>query len=283
MSDLKGSKVSSIMQETLKKNVEELKNEGIEPGLAVILVGDDPASQVYVGHKEKAAEKLGIRSEKITYPAETSQEEILAKIDELNNDDSIDGILIQLPLPKHIDEAAVIRAIDPAKDVDCFHPENIGKLFLGTNGLLPCTPNGIMHLLKAYDIDVAGKNVVIIGRSNIVGKPLAHLFLKEDATVTITHSKTKHLNYYTRNADILVAAIGKANFVTSYMVKKGAVVIDVGINRVGKKLYGDAHYESVSKLASYITPVPGGIGPMTITMLMYNTIKASRMRRKHED
>lgn len=283
MSDLKGSKVSNLMQSALIKNVEELKAEGIEPGLAVILVGDDPASQVYVGHKEKAAGKLGIRSEKITYPNDVTQEELLEKIEELNQDDTIDGILVQLPLPEHINENLVIRTIDPAKDVDCFHPENVGKLFLGSNGLLPCTPNGIMHLLKAYDIPIAGKNVVIIGRSNIVGKPLAHLFLKENATVTITHSQTKHLNYYTRNADILVAAIGKPKFVTSYMVKKGAVVIDVGINRVGEKLYGDVDYDSVSKLASYITPVPGGIGPMTITMLMYNTIKASRMRRKHED
>lgn len=283
MIQLEGKKIALVIQATITEKVAALKAEGIHPGLAVILVGEDAASATYVGSKEKMAEKLGIRSFRYDLPFETTEQQLLELIDKLNHNDEVDGILIQLPLPEHISENKVLFAVDPYKDVDCFHPENIGKMLLGSQGLLPCTPNGIIQLLKAYDIQISGKNAVIIGRSNIVGKPLAQLLLNENATVTVAHSRTKHLNYFTRNADLLFVAIGKPKFVTAHMVKKDAVVVDVGINRVHGKLVGDVDYDNVSKIAGYITPVPGGVGPMTIIMLMYNTIKACNMRRRDEN
>ena len=243
------------------------------PGLAVVIVGSDPASQVYVRNKHKA--------EVHELPAETTEDELLLLIDKLNKDAKIHGILVQLPLPKHLDEEKVILAIDPKKDVDAFHPQNVGKIMIGNFSFVPCTPAGVMELLKHYNIDPAGKHCVIIGRSNIVGKPQAMLMLKENATVTICHSKTADLAQITKSADILVAAVGKANFVTADMVKEGAIVIDVGINRnADGKLCGDVDFSSVEPMASYITPVPGGVGPMTITMLLKNTLTAAKEQLK---
>ena len=251
------------------------------PGLAVVIVGSDPASQVYVRNKHKACGEVGMYSEVHELPAETTEDELLLLIDKLNKDAKIHGILVQLPLPKHLDEEKVILAIDPKKDVDAFHPQNVGKIMIGNFSFVPCTPAGVMELLKHYNIDPAGKHCVIIGRSNIVGKPQAMLMLKENATVTICHSKTADLAQITKSADILVAAVGKANFVTADMVKEGAIVIDVGINRnADGKLCGDVDFSSVEPMASYITPVPGGVGPMTITMLLKNALTAAKEQLK---
>ncbi len=258
-----------------------LKEKGINPGLAVIIVGDDPASRVYVNNKKKACEELGIYSEEYAMPGETTEEELLKLIDELNTRKEISGILVQLPLPGHIDEKNVINAIDPNKDVDAFHPVNVGKIMVGDFDFVPCTPAGVMELIKESGIDVAGKDCVVVGRSNIVGKPQAMLLLHKNGTVTICHSKTKDLKEKTKNADILVAAVGIPNFITGDMIKPGAVVIDVGINRIAPKtLVGDVDFESAEKVAGAITPVPGGVGPMTIAMLMRNTIKAAEINNK---
>ncbi len=260
---------------------ENLKKEGINPGLAVIIVGDDPASKVYVNNKKKACAEIGIYSEEYALPAETTQDELLALIDKLNNKDDISGILVQLPVPKHIDEETIINAISPKKDVDAFHPVNVGKIMVGNYDFVPCTPAGVMELIKESGIDVAGKECVIVGRSNIVGKPQAMLLLHANGTVTICHSKTKNLKEVTKRADILVAAVGIPEMITGDMIKEGAVVIDVGINRIApKKLVGDVHFESAEKVAGAITPVPGGVGPMTIAMLMRNTLKAAVINHK---
>ena len=282
-----GRRISVEVTEELKTKVEILKKEhGVQPGLAVVIVGDDPASHVYVNAKEKKAKELGILSKKIVLPVETSQEDVLKLIDELNNDESIHGILVQSPPPPHIDEEEIILNISPDKDVDCFHPYNVGRMLIGDeNGFKPCTPHGCMVLMEKSGIDPSGKHAVIIGRSNIVGKPMAALLIQKakgaNATVTICHSRTKNMVELVRQADIVVAAIGKPNFVTEDMVKDGAVVIDVGINRVedtskksGFRLVGDVDFASVEPKASWITPVPGGVGPMTIGMLMKNTIIA---------
>ena len=273
---LDGKMLSAKIKEDIRKETEELKAKGINPGLAVIIVGDDPASRVYVNNKKKACEACGFYSEEHALPAETTEEELLRLIDELNNRKDINGILVQLPLPKGIDSEKVLLSIKPEKDVDAFHPVNVGKIMIGNFDFLPCTPAGVMELIHLTDIDVCGKECVVIGRSNIVGKPQAMLLLHENATVTICHSRTKDLKEVTKRADIIVAAVGKAKFVTADMVKEGAIVIDVGMNRdENGKLCGDVDYESVEKVASAITPVPGGVGPMTIAMLMKNTIKAA--------
>ncbi len=272
-----GKAVSTAIKEQVAAQVAQLKEQGIETCLAVILVGDDPASRVYVNNKKKACEFCGIRSLEYTLPAQTSQEELLQLIAAFNADETVNGILVQLPLPRHISEDAVIAAIDPAKDVDAFHPVNVGKIMQGTCKLLPCTPAGIMELIASTDIPVAGKDCVVIGRSNIVGKPMAMLLLHKNGTVTICHSKTKDLKEKCKNADILVAAVGVPNFVKADMVKEGAVVIDVGINRMDDgKLCGDVDFDAVSQVAGAITPVPGGVGPMTIAMLMNNTVIATK-------
>lgn len=277
---LMGKEVSARIKAELKTEVENLKKEGINPGLAVIIVGEDPASQVYVRNKERACEECGIYSEKYALPAETTQEELLKLIDELNNKSSISGILVQLPVPEHIDEKTIINAIVPNKDVDAFHPVNVGKIMVGNYDFVPCTPAGVMELIKESGIDVSGKECVIVGRSNIVGKPQAMLLLHQNGTVTICHSKTKDLAEKTKNADILVAAVGIPNFIKGDMIKEGAVVIDVGINRLeNKKLCGDVEFESAEKVAGAITPVPGGVGPMTIAMLMKNTVKAAILNK----
>lgn len=274
-----GKTVSAAKRLEIKKRVEELKNKGISTGLAVIIVGNNSASRVYVNNKKKACEEVGIESFEYALPEETTQEELLGLIDNLNNDDKVDGILCQLPLPSHIDEQAVINSIDPKKDVDAFHPENVGHIMIGDYTFLPCTPAGIMEMLRFYNIDVKGKKCVVIGRSNIVGKPMAMLLLKENGTVEITHSRTENLKEETLTADILVAAVGKAYFVTEDMVKDGAVVIDVGMNRNEEgKLCGDVDFEKVKEKASFITPVPGGVGPMTITMLLENTVRAASQK-----
>ena len=277
---LMGKEVSARIKAELKTEVENLKKEGINPGLAVIIVGEDPASQVYVRNKERACEECGIYAEKYALTAETTQEELLKLIDELNNKSSISGILVQLPVPKHIDEKTIINAIAPNKDVDAFHPVNVGKIMVGNYDFVPCTPAGVMELIKESGIDVSGKECVIVGRSNIVGKPQAMLLLHQNGTVTICHSKTKNLAEKTKNADILVAAVGIPNFIKGDMIKEGAVVIDVGINRLeNKKLCGDVEFESAEKVAGAITPVPGGVGPMTIAMLMKNTVKAAILNK----
>ena len=277
---LMGKEVSARIKAELKTEVENLKKEGINPGLAVIIVGEDPASQVYVRNKERACEECGIYSEKYALPAETTQEELLKLIDELNNKSSISGILVQLPVPKHIDEKTIINAIAPNKDVDAFHPVNVGKIMVGNYDFVPCTPAGVMELIKESGIDVSGKECVIVGRSNIVGKPQAMLLLHQNGTVTICHSKTKNLAEKTKNADILVAAVGIPNFIKGDMIKEGAVVIDGGINRLeNNKLCGDVEFESAEKVAGAITPVPGGVGPMTIAMLMKNTVKAAILNK----
>ncbi len=271
-----GKVISASVKERVKLEVEALKKEGITTGLAVIIVGEDPASKVYVANKKKACDALGIISEEYALPENTTLEELLTLIDKLNNKKSINGILCQLPLPKHLDEQAVINAILPSKDVDAFHPSNVGKIMLGDYDFVPCTPAGIMEMLKYENIDILGKTCVVIGRSNIVGKPMGMLLLHKNGTVTICHSKTKDLASVCKNADILVAAVGRPNFVTADMVKEGAVVIDVGINRVDGKLVGDVDFESVKDKCSAITPVPGGVGPMTIAMLMQNTLTAAK-------
>ena len=277
---LDGKIMAAELMAGLKARVDTLKEKNVSVGLAVILVGEDPASQVYVRNKGKACEELGILSETIRLPENTTQEELEALIDKLNQDDRMDGILVQLPLPRHLDEAAVLRKIIPEKDVDGFHIENAGKLFTGQTGVTACTPKGIMHMLKMGNVPLSGKEAVVIGRSNIVGKPIAMLLLNENCTVTICHSRTKDLSAHTKNADILVAAVGKARFVTADMVKPGAAVIDVGINRVDGKVVGDVDYENVEKVAGYITPVPGGVGKMTIGMLMENTIESAERKAK---
>lgn len=260
--------------------MENLHKEGVNPGLAVIIVGDDPASRVYVNSKKKACEEIGIYSEEHALPAETTEEELLKLVEKLNNSPEINGILVQLPLPKHIDEEKIINAISPVKDIDAFHPANVGKIMIGNYDFLPCTPAGVMELIKESGIDVSGKECVVVGRSNIVGKPQAMLLLHANGTVTVCHSRTKDLKAHTKNADILVAAVGIPNFITGDMIKEGAVVIDVGINRIAeKKLVGDVEFESAEKVASAITPVPGGVGPMTIAMLMKNTVKAALIQR----
>ncbi len=275
---ISGKEVSSAKREELKKRVSVLNENGVNVGLAVIIVGNNSASRVYVNNKKKGCEEIGVNSYEYALPEETTQEELLSLINELNSDSKVDGILCQLPLPSHIDEQAVINSIDPKKDVDAFHPFNVGHIMIGDYTFLPCTPAGIMEMLKYYNISVAGKKCVVIGRSNIVGKPMAMLLLKENGTVEICHSKTENLKEECLTADILVAAVGKAYFVTADMVKEGAVVIDVGMNRNAEgKLCGDVLYDEVEKKASFITPVPGGVGPMTITMLLENTVRAAEM------
>ncbi len=277
---LDGKMLSAKIKEDIRKETEELKKKGINPGLAVIIVGDDPASRVYVNNKKKACEACGFYSEEYALGAETTEQELLKLIDDLNNRKDINGILVQLPLPKGIDSEKVLLSIRPEKDVDAFHPVNVGKIMIGNFDFLPCTPAGVMELIHLTDIDVCGKECVVIGRSNIVGKPQAMLLLHENATVTICHSRTKDLKEVTKRADIIVAAVGKAKFVTADMVKEGAIVIDVGMNRdENGKLCGDVDYESVEPIASAITPVPGGVGPMTIAMLMKNTIKAAQIQQ----
>lgn len=271
-----GKVISAAVKEGVKAEVEALKMQGVTTGLAVIIVGEDPASKVYVANKKKACEALGIISEEYALPETTTQEELLSLIDTLNNKKSINGILCQLPLPKHLDEQAVINAILPEKDVDAFHPANVGKIMLGDYDFVPCTPAGIMEMLKYENIDIEGKTCVVIGRSNIVGKPMGMLLLHKNGTVTICHSRTKDLTDVCKKADILVAAVGRPNFVTADMVKDGAVVIDVGINRVNGKLVGDVDFEAVKDKCAAITPVPGGVGPMTIAMLMQNTLTAAK-------
>lgn len=271
-----GKIVSAAVKDRVAKEVKELNKNGVSVCLAVILVGQDPASQIYVANKKKACEQLGIISKEYLLPETTTQDELLKLVNELNDDKTINGILCQLPLPKGLDEKTVIGAIDPDKDVDAFHPINVGKIMIGDYDFLPCTPAGVMEMLSYYNIDVCGKECVVIGRSNIVGKPMGMLLLHKNGTVTIAHSRTKNLADVTRRADILVAAVGKANFVTADMVKDGAVVIDVGMNRANGKLCGDVDFTAVSQKASYITPVPGGVGPMTIATLMQNTLTAAK-------
>ncbi|MBE7023466.1 MAG: bifunctional methylenetetrahydrofolate dehydrogenase/methenyltetrahydrofolate cyclohydrolase FolD [Ruminococcaceae bacterium] len=278
---LSGKTVSARIKENLKAEIESLKKNGTLPGLAVIIVGEDPASKVYVGRKEAMCTELGMHSEKFALPEETTQEELISLVEKLNNDDSIHGILVQLPLPKHLDEKAVINTIRPEKDVDAFHPVNVGKIMIGDYDFVPCTPAGIMELIAESNVEIEGKNCVVIGRSNIVGKPMSMLLLHKNGTVTTCHSRTKDLKEVTKQADILVAAVGKANFVTADMVKPGAVVIDVGMNRLEDgKLVGDVAFDEVEKVAGAITPVPGGVGPMTIAMLMQNTLTAAKNASK---
>ena len=272
--------MSAEVKANVKKLTDELKEtHNITPGLAVVIVGDDPASRVYVNNKKKACEAVGFMSEEYALPAETTQEELLSLVETLNNKESINGILVQLPLPKHLDDKAVIEAISPLKDVDAFHAVNVGKIMLGEYDFLPCTPAGVMEMLHSYDIPVEGKECVVIGRSNIVGKPMGMLLLHENGTVTICHSRTKNLAEVCKRADILIAAVGIPKFVKADMVKDGAVVIDVGMDRdENGKLCGDVDFENVKDKCSYITPVPGGVGPMTIATLMKNTLKACKLQ-----
>ena len=280
MQIIDGKKVSAEVKANVKKQTEELKEKfGVTPGLAVVIVGDDPASRVYVNNKKKACEAVGFMSEEYALPAETTQEELLALVNKLNQKEDINGILVQLPLPKHLDDKAVIEAISPLKDVDAFHAVNVGKIMLGEYDFLPCTPAGVMEMLHSYDIPVEGKECVVIGRSNIVGKPMGMLLLHENGTVTICHSRTKNLAEVCRRADILVAAVGIPKFVKADMVKDGAVVIDVGMDRdENGKLCGDVDFDNVKDKCSFITPVPGGVGPMTIATLMKNTLKACKLQ-----
>ena len=275
---INGKEIGQQIRESVAQRVETLKQGGLTPGLAVVLVGDNPASKTYVANKQKSCEAIGMFSELVKLDAATTQEELVAEIEKLNGREDIHGILVQLPLPKQIDEDAIIAAIDPAKDVDGFSPVSVGKMMLGQETYLPCTPFGVMKLLEYSGIDVAGKHAVIVGRSHIVGKPMGQLLLQKDATVTYTHSKTNDLPSYTKQADIIIAAVGRPNFITAEHVKEGAVVIDVGINRdENNKLVGDVDFASVDGIASHITPVPGGVGPMTITMLLYNTVQAAEI------
>lgn len=270
---------ASVKQEVADECAKIFAEKGIKPGLAVIIVGDDPASRVYVNNKKKACELVGFISREYALPAETTQDELLSLVDTLNNDNEINGILCQLPLPKHLDEKAVIEAISPKKDVDAFHAVNVGKIMIGDFDFLPCTPAGVMELLAYYNIDITGKECVVLGRSNIVGKPMSMLLLHKNGTVTVCHSRTKNLEEVCKRADILVAAVGIPKFVKANMVKENAVVIDVGINRdENGKLCGDVDFADVESLASYITPVPGGVGPMTIAMLMKNTLTAFKLQ-----
>lgn len=274
-----GKLVSANVKQQVKIENQKLMDMGITTGLAVVIVGDDPASRVYVNNKKKACELVGFKSFEYALPQETTQAQLLELVQTLNQDDNINGILVQLPLPKHIDETAIINAISPDKDVDAFHPINVGKIMVGDYAFLPCTPAGVMELIKSTGVDLTGKRCVVIGRSNIVGKPMAMLLLHSNGTVTICHSKTKDLKSICLNADVIVASVGRPNFVTADMVKQGAIVIDVGINRMADgRLCGDVDFAEVSKKAGYITPVPGGVGPMTIAMLMRNTLTASRLQ-----
>ena len=274
-----GKAVSARVKEQVRKEAETLKEKGIEIGLAVVIVGDNPASRVYVNNKKKACAEVGFNSYEYALPEETTEAELLELVEKLNSDGKVNGILVQLPLPKHINENAIINAIRPDKDVDAFHPENVGHIMIGDFSFLPCTPAGVMELIAETGVDVCGKNCVVIGRSNIVGKPMAMLLLHKNGTVTICHSRTKNLEEICSNADILVAAVGKAGFVTPDMVKAGAVVIDVGMNRNAEgKLCGDVDYTACFDKAGYITPVPGGVGPMTIAMLMMNTLTAAKIK-----
>ena len=270
-----GKAISAQIKDELKEQVAKLKEQGIELTLAVIQVGEDPASSVYVRNKKNACAYIGINSIAHELPEETTQEELLDLIDKLNNDNKVNGILVQLPLPKHIDEDAIINAISPAKDVDGFHPQNVGALSIGKKGFVSCTPAGVIQLLKRSNIDIEGKECVVLGRSNIVGKPMAMLLLRENGTVTVCHSKTKNLKEITKRADILIVALGKPKFITKEYIKQGAVVIDVGIHRNSEnKLCGDVDFDDVKDMVEAITPVPGGVGPMTIAMLMYNCVNS---------
>lgn len=272
---INGKQIANEIKEKIKNDINASK---IRPGLAVIMVGDNPASQIYINSKAKAANELGIKSDIRIMPECTKQNELIDIIGRLNDDKTIHGILVQLPLPKHINEYDIFCEISPKKDVDGLNPSNMGVFFLGIQpNFYPCTPSGIMELIKSTGIEIKGANAVVIGRSNIVGKPIAHMLMKEDATVTICHSKTKDIKFFTKQADILVAALGKPKFITKDMVKIGAVIIDVGINRVGGKIFGDVDFENVKDMAGYITPVPGGVGPMTIAMLMMNCLKAAKL------
>jgi methylenetetrahydrofolate dehydrogenase (NADP+) / methenyltetrahydrofolate cyclohydrolase len=274
---ISGKEIAQEKRKALKEEVEALSKAGVKPGLAVILVGNDPASRSYVTAKRKACQEVGIHSVLVELPETITEEELLKQIDEFNKDEKIHGILVQLPLPKHIRETAVIERISPAKDVDGFHPVSIGKMMTGQDTFLPCTPAGILEIVKSQNIDISGKHVVVIGRSNIVGKPVGQLFLNENATVTYCHSKTENLQKFTRMADILIVAVGKAHLIKGDDIKPGAIVIDVGVNRLESgKLCGDVVFDTAKEVASYITPVPGGVGPMTITMLLYNTVKSAR-------
>lgn len=273
---ISGKEIASRIREELKSEVEQLAAKGVKPGLAVILVGEDPASHSYVKGKEKASTELGFHSVIHRLDEGVSEDGVLSLIHKLNEDPKIHGILVQLPLPRHISEKAVILAIDPGKDVDGFHPENVGNMYIGLPAFLPCTPHGVIQMLKRSGVEISGKRAVVVGRSNIVGKPMAQLLLSENATVTIAHSRTENLPSVTKQADILVAAIGRPGTITADMVKPGAAVIDVGVNRVDGKLVGDCKFEEVSRVAGSITPVPGGVGPMTITMLMYNTVESAK-------
>lgn len=272
-----GKVISAAVKAEVAAEVAALKEKGITPGLAVIIVGEDPASKVYVANKEKACEQIGMLSYKYALPENTTEQELLALIAKLNADSKVNGILCQLPLPRHLNEELIINSIIPEKDVDAFHPQNVGKIMIGNYDFLPCTPAGIMEMLKYENIEIEGKECVVIGRSNIVGKPMSMLLLHKNGTVTVCHSRTKNLKEVCKRADILVAAVGRANFVTADMVKEGAVVIDVGINRLENgKLCGDVNFAEVEPIASHITPVPGGVGPMTIATLMKNTLTAAK-------
>ena len=274
---IKGNEVAEKKRAQLKEEVVKLKEQGIVPGLAVILVGEDPASRSYVKGKEKGCEQVGIYSELIELPETITEERLLAEIDRLNGDDRINGILVQLPLPKHIEEKAIIERISPEKDVDGFHPISVGRMMTGQDTFLPCTPHGIVELVKETNLDVSGKHVVVIGRSNIVGKPVGQLFLNENATVTYCHSKTQNMKELTKLADILIVAVGRPKMITADYMKEGAVVIDVGVNRLETgKLCGDVDFDNVLDVAGYITPVPKGVGPMTITMLLHNTVESAK-------
>ncbi len=285
---IKGSEVAKQIREELKQEIAELKEKhNLVPGLATVLVGEDPASQVYVGAKEKASKVLGIYSERHDLPVDTSEEDLLALVDKLNKDPKIHGILVQLPLPKHIDTTRVLYAIDPEKDVDGFHPVNVGKLMIGEPNYIPCTPHGIWQLLMRSGVQIEGAEVVVVGRSNIVGKPIANILIQKqknaNATVTVCHTRTRDMTFHTKRADILIVAAGKPKAITADMVKDGVVVIDVGVNRIGKTaegkaiLCGDVDFDTVKEKAKAITPVPGGVGPMTITMLMLNTVRAAKL------
>ncbi|MDO9231378.1 MAG: bifunctional methylenetetrahydrofolate dehydrogenase/methenyltetrahydrofolate cyclohydrolase FolD [bacterium] len=277
MKILNGKKWAEEIKKELKSEVLELKEKGVVPGLAVIIVGENSASKIYVKNKKRACEEIGIYSQVFELEEKISQDELLEVIGKLNADEKVHGILVQLPLPTHIDKEKIILMIDPKKDVDCFHPENIGKMFLDSPIFLPCTPAGILEILKRYDIEIVGKDVVIVGRSNIVGKPLALMMINEGATVTVCNSKTENLKEKCLGADILISAVGKAGLITKDMIKQGAVVVDVGMNRDDEgKLTGDVNFLEFSQIASAITPVPGGVGPMTITMLLKNTIKSAK-------
>lgn len=276
---ISGKIVSEQVKNRVKAEAEKLKEQGVNIGLAVVIVGNDPASRVYVNSKKKACEYVGFTSYEYALDENITQQELLDLVEVLNNDRKVNGILVQLPLPKHIDENAIINAISPEKDVDAFHPFNVGKIMIGDFAFLPCTPAGVMELIDSTGVEIAGKSCVVIGRSNIVGKPMAMLLLHRSGTVTICHSKTQNLKEICKNADILVASVGKPNFVTADMVKEGAVVIDVGINRLENgKLCGDVKFDEVSEKAGWITPVPGGVGPMTIAMLMQNTLTAGKLQ-----